>query len=160
MSYYGFLSPDGKSYSFDHRANGYSRGEGVGTVILKRLSDAIRDGDTVRAVVRATGTNQDGRTPGITLPNGVSQTALIRDVYAKAGLNPQETLFVEAHGTGTAAGDPVEARAIVQAFKTATRKDPVYVGAIKSQAGHLEGAAGIASIIKSVMVIELSLIHI
>ena len=158
MSHYGFLSPDGKSYSFDHRANGYSRGEGVGTVILKRLSDAIRDGDTIRAVVRATGTNQDGRTPGITLPNGASQTALIRDVYAKAGLNPEETLFIEAHGTGTAAGDPIEARAIAQAFKTATRKDPMYIGAMKSQVGHLEGAAGIASVIKSVMVLESGII--
>lgn len=155
MSHHGFLSPDGKCYSFDHRANGYSRGEGVGTVILKRLSDALRDGDTIRAVVRGTGVNQDGRTPGITLPNGTAQATLIRDVYAKAGLDPKDTLFIEPHGTGTAAGDPIEARAIAQAFDSTTRKKtPLYIGAMKSGIGHLEGAAGVASVIKSVMILE------
>lgn len=156
MSHHGFLSPDGLCYSFDHRANGYSRGEGVGTVILKRLSDALRDGDTIRAVVRGSGVNQDGRTPGISLPNGTAQTALIRDVYARAGLNPEDTLFIEAHGTGTAAGDPIEARAIAQAFNTSssTRKAPLYIGAMKSGIGHLEGASGVASLIKSVMILE------
>jgi acyl transferase domain-containing protein len=158
MSHHGFLSPDGKCYSFDRRANGYSRGEGVGTVILKRLSDAIRDGDTIRAVVRGTGVNQDGRTPGITLPNGIAQTQLIRDVYARAGIDPSETIFIESHGTGTPAGDPIEARAIAEAFKSTTKTTPLYIGAMKSSIGHLEGAAGIASIIKSVMLLESGII--
>ncbi|KAK2872003.1 hypothetical protein FQN49_002639 [Arthroderma sp. PD_2] len=154
MSHHGFLSPDGKCYSFDHRANGYSRGEGVGTLILKRISDAIKDGDTIRAVVRGSAINQDGRTPGITLPNANAQIALMRDAYARAGLNPEDTTFVEAHGTGTAAGDPIEARAIAHAFKTSTRKIPLYVGAMKSGIGHLEGASGVASVMKAVMMLE------
>ena len=112
MSALGFLSPDSRCYSFDHRANGYSRGEGVGTVILKPLSAALRDGNTIRAVVRGTGVNSDGRTPGITMPSKEAQETLIRDVYSKAGLDPRDTGFVEAHGTGTPAGDPVEAGAI------------------------------------------------
>ncbi|WEW58678.1 hypothetical protein PRK78_004146 [Emydomyces testavorans] len=158
MSHHGFLSHDGQCYSFDHRASGYARGEGVGTVILKRLSDALRDGNTIRAVVRGTGVNQDGRTPGITLPNGNAQVALIRDIYNKAGLEPEETPFIESHGTGTAAGDPIELRAIAQAFKASSRKAPLYVGAMKSGIGHLEGGAGIASVIKSVMILESGII--
>lgn len=94
----GFLSPHGRCFSFDERADGYSRGEGIGVVLLKRLSDAIRDGDTVRAVVRSTGSNQDGHTPGVTQPSKVSQAALIRDTYRKAGLSLRETRFFEAHG--------------------------------------------------------------
>lgn len=95
-----FLSKDSKCYSFDHRANGYSRGEGFGIVILKTLSDALRDGDTIRAVIRATGTNQDGRTPGITQPSSQAQKVLIRDTYASGGLDMSETRYFEAHGTG------------------------------------------------------------
>lgn len=154
MSTHGFLSPDGKCFSFDHRANGYSRGEGVGTIIIKRLSDAIRDGNTIRAIVRATGVNQDGRTPGITLPNSIAQEKLIRDTYAKAGLGTENTMFIESHGTGTAAGDPIEARAIARAFSPRDQKKPLYIGAMKSAIGHLEGTAGVASLIKSVMILE------
>lgn len=95
-----FLSKDSKCYSFDHRANGYSRGEGFGIVILKTLSDALRDGDTIRAVIRATGTNQDGRTPGITQPSSQAQKVLIRDTYASGGLDMSQTRYFEAHGTG------------------------------------------------------------
>ena len=95
------LSPEGKCYSFDHRANGYGRGEGVGSLIIKSLSAALRDGNTIRALIRATGLNQDGRTPGITYPNEAAQEALIRQVYAKAGLDVRYTDYVEAHGTGT-----------------------------------------------------------
>ena len=91
MAHHGFLSPDGKCYSFDHRANGYARGEGVGSIIVKRLSDAIRDGNTVRAVIRGSGVNQDGRTAGITLPSASAQEDLIRNVYAAAGLDPKDT---------------------------------------------------------------------
>ncbi|KAI9744654.1 MAG: hypothetical protein M1818_002183 [Claussenomyces sp. TS43310] len=154
MSNIGFLSPDGKSYSFDHRANGYSRGEGVGTIIIKPLSAAIRDGDTVRAVVRATGINQDGRTPGITLPSKDAQERLIRETYAQAGLDVADTAFVEAHGTGTAVGDPIEAGAIANAFKSKDRESPLYIGAVKSHIGHLEGASGVASLMKSVLILE------
>ena len=91
----GVLGPDGVSYSFDHRANGYGRGEGFGVVVLKRASDAIRDGDTIRAVIRNSGTNSDGRSPGISQPTRAAQAALIRQVYKRAGLDPSITRFVE-----------------------------------------------------------------
>lgn len=97
-----FFSKDSRSFSFDHRANGYGRGEGFGVIVIKRLTDALRDGDTIRAVVRSTGSNQDGRTPGITQPNTGAQELLIRETYEKAGLDLQATRYVEAHGTGTA----------------------------------------------------------
>ena len=93
-----FLSPHGRCFSFDDRADGYSRGEGVGVVVLKRLGDAIRDGDTIRAIARSSGSNQDGHTPGVTQPSKASQAALIRDTYVKAGLSLSETRFFEAHG--------------------------------------------------------------
>lgn len=112
MSHHGYLGADGRCYSFDHRAEGYARGEGVGSIIIKPLSAAIDDGDTIRAVIRGTGVNQDGRTPGITLPNATAQESLICDVYQRAGLDFNDTMFVEAHGTGTSAGDPIEAEAI------------------------------------------------
>jgi hypothetical protein len=99
------LSADSRCFSFDERGNGYARGEGVGVLILKRLSDAIRDGDTIRAVIRSTGSNHDGFTPGITQPNPKSQELLIRECYAKAGLDMSRTGFFEAHGTGTPVGD-------------------------------------------------------
>lgn len=98
MSRMGFLSSDSLSYAFDERANGYSRGEGVGVVVLKRLSDAINDNDTIRAVIRSTGANQDGHTPGITVPSEESQTRLIRETYEKAGLDMAATKYFEAHG--------------------------------------------------------------
>ncbi|KAI5460920.1 hypothetical protein BGZ63DRAFT_445899 [Mariannaea sp. PMI_226] len=158
MDHHGFFAGDGKSYSFDHRASGYSRGEGVATVILKRLSTAIRDGDTIRAVVRSTGLNQDGRTPGITLPSAAAQEQMIRDVYARGGLDIAETGYIEAHATGTAAGDPIEARAIANSFKSSERETPLIVGAVKSAIGHTEGASGLAGIIKSVMILESGII--
>ncbi|KAK3079799.1 hypothetical protein LTS18_003883, partial [Coniosporium uncinatum] len=158
MSNVGFMSPDSKCFSFDHRANGYSRGEGVGAIIIKPLEAAVRDGDTIRAVVRATGTNQDGRTPGMTVPSKEAQERLVRDVYRKAGLDLQQTAYVEAHGTGTAAGDPIEAGAIAQAWNERSSKTPLYIGAIKSNIGHLEGASGVAGIIKTVQVLEKGII--
>ena len=99
-----FLSKDSISYSFDERANGYARGEGYGVVILKLLDDAIRDNDTIRAVIRATGSNQDGHTPSFTQPSKDAQEALILDTYKKAGLERNDTRYVEAHGTGTKVG--------------------------------------------------------
>ena len=151
----GVLGPDGKSYSFDHRGNGYARGEGFGTLVLKRVSDAIRDGDVIRAVIRNSSTNQDGRSPGITQPTKAGQAALIRHVYQKAGLDPSITRFFEAHGTGTQVGDPIEASAIAEIFAPHRSLDkPLYVGALKSNVGHLEGAAGVAALIKGVLILE------
>lgn len=158
MSNLGFLSPDGKCYSFDHRANGYSRGEGVGVVILKPLKKALEDGDTIRAVIRSTGVNQDGRTPGMTLPSKAAQEKLIRSVYDSAGLDLTTTGFVEAHGTGTPRGDPVEAAAIAAAWNDRKSETPLYIGAIKSNVGHLEGTSGVAGLIKAVQVLEKAII--
>ncbi|KAH9896185.1 beta-ketoacyl synthase domain-containing protein [Xylariomycetidae sp. FL2044] len=149
----GVLSPDGISYSFDKRANGYSRGEGFGAIVLKRLSDAVRDGDTIRAVIRNTCSNHDGHSPGLTQPTKDAQVQLMRQTYA--GLDPSLTRYVEAHGTGTPVGDPIEASAISEIFtKHRSDDEPLYVGAMKSNVGHLEGAAGIAAIIKAVMTLE------
>jgi acyl transferase domain-containing protein len=111
------LSPDSISYSFDHRANGFSRGEGIATLVIKRLSDAIRNGDTIRAVIRSTGCNQNGRSASsIMQPAVEAQANLIRDTYAKAGLSREPTRFFEAHGTGTSVGDPIEMNALGQVF--------------------------------------------
>lgn len=158
MSELGFLSPDGKCYSFDSRANGYSRGEGVGVVLLKPLRTALQDGNTIRAVIRASGVNQDGRTPGMTVPSKSAQEALIRSVYGSAGLDLADTDYVEAHGTGTALGDPIEAGAIGAAWKGRVSDSPLYVGAVKSGIGHLEGASGVAGIIKTVLALEKAVI--
>ena len=144
MSYQGFLGSAGRCFSFDSRAAGYARGEGVGSVIVKRLSDAVEAGDTIRAVIRGTAVNQDGKTPGLTLPDSTAQEALIRSVYASAQLPLNETSMVEAHGTGTAVGDPIEANALARAFSSRPKDKPLVVGAVKSGTGHLEGAAGVA----------------
>lgn len=98
LSNMDFLSSDSKCYSFDSRANGYARGEGVGVVVLKKLSDALKDNDTIRAVIRSTGSNSDGHTPGITQPSKIAQSRLIRGTYDKAGLDPAATRYFEAHG--------------------------------------------------------------
>lgn len=128
LSNLNLTSPDSRSFSFDHRANGYGRGEGTGVVVVKRLKDAIRDGDTIRAVIRATGTNQDGRTPSLTSPSQDAQEALIRETYGSAGLDLNTTSFVEAHGTGTAMGDPIEATAIGNVLGAARDPDsPVHM---------------------------------
>lgn len=155
----GFLSPDAKCYSFDHRANGYSRGEGTGILILKRLADAVRDGDTIRAVIRGTVANQDGRSPGITQPTKQAQVAATRQAYQNAGLDPSLTRYFEAHGTGTPIGDPIEASAIAEVFGTLrSEEEPLIVGAVKSNIGHLEGAAGIAGLMKAVLSLESGII--
>src|SRR5690349_3327402 len=112
----GFLSPDSLCYSFDERANGYARGEGFGVVVLKPLSNALRDGNTIRAVIRASGSNQDGRSLGLTQPDNVSQKAIIRQTYATGGLDFDQTRYFEAHGTGTGVGDPIEANSIGSIF--------------------------------------------
>lgn len=151
----GFLSPDSRCYTFDHRANGYARGEGIAVVILQRLSDAIRDRNTIRAVIRSTGSNQDAHTPGITQPSSKAQERLIRETYRKAGLSMKLTRFVEAHGTGTQIGDTIETTAIGNAFRACRDlKEPLYVGAVKTNIGHLEGASGLAGLIKAILVLE------
>ncbi|KAI1483080.1 putative polyketide synthase [Daldinia eschscholtzii] len=150
-----FLSPNGKSHSFDHKADGYSRGEGAGFCILKPLHLAIRDNDVIRGVLRNSGVNQDGTTPGITLPSAEAQEMLIRKVYADAGLSLADTTYVEAHGTGTAAGDPIEASALSATFGRARAPgDPLWIGSIKSNVGHLEGGSGLVQVIKSILMLE------
>ncbi|SMR55841.1 unnamed protein product [Zymoseptoria tritici ST99CH_3D1] len=151
----GFLSPDGRCHSFDHRANGYGRGDGIGAVVLKKLSKALADGDTIRAVVRNSGLGQDGRTPGITMPSPEAQADLIRQVYKAAGLDMDQTAYFEAHGTGTPIGDPYELSALGATFgATRTEANPLYVGSVKANIGHLEGCAGLAGLIKTVLVVE------
>ncbi|KAH9205133.1 fatty acid synthase S-acetyltransferase [Leptodontidium sp. 2 PMI_412] len=147
------LSPDGKSKMWDSKANGFSRGEGFGITILKSLDAALRDGDTIRAVVLASAANEDGRTPGISLPNSEAQQALIRTAYRQAGVDPSETGYVEAHGTGTQAGDPLEAKAILGTIGQ-NRTESLYVGSVKTNIGHLEGAAGVAGVIKAALIVE------
>ncbi|KAH6658934.1 hypothetical protein BKA67DRAFT_509967 [Truncatella angustata] len=155
MSSLTLLSPEGKSFSFDSRASGYGRGEGSATVLLKRLDDALRDGDPIRAVIRETGANQDGRTDTITTPSGVAQEELIRECYRKSGLDPAHTTYFEAHGTGTPTGDPIEAGAIASVFKNSRSADqPLRLGSVKSNIGHTETASGLASIIKVVKALE------
>ncbi|KAI0465689.1 hypothetical protein F4859DRAFT_527822 [Xylaria cf. heliscus] len=155
MSSLNFLSKDSVCYSFDDRATGYGRGEGVISLILKPLTAAVQDGDMIRAVIRSTGSNQDGRTPVLPQPNAKSQEELIRHVYRKAGLDLELTHYVEAHGTGTSVGDPIEAKAIGNAFKSArSLTSPLFIGSLKANIGHLEAASGLAAIIKAVMILE------
>ncbi|TAQ90890.1 hypothetical protein B7494_g783 [Chlorociboria aeruginascens] len=159
LSSMSFLSPSSRCFSFDSRGDGYARGEGFGVLIIKRLSDAIRDNDTIRAVIRSTGSNQDGRTPGVTQPSKDLQEQLIKDTYSKAGLDMNATTFFESHGTGTAIGDPTEAGAIGAAFQRQnTEQHPLRIGALKANIGHLEGASGVASLIKTIMVLEKGII--
>ncbi|KAJ2998897.1 hypothetical protein NUW58_g172 [Xylaria curta] len=154
-----FLSPDGCSYSFDARANGYGRGEGVVALYLKPLHQAVHDGDVVRAIIRATASNQDGRTPGLTQPSSEAQVELIRRTYSKAGLELSRTGYVEAHGTGTPTGDPIEAKALGRVFgKERSPEEPLFLGSIKANIGHLEGSSGPAGVVKAVMMLERGII--
>ncbi len=153
------LSSEGRSFAFDDRCDGYGPGEGTGVLILKPLQDAIRDGDPVRAVIRNTGINQDGRTQGMTMPGEEAQTILARATYERIGLDPDETTYVEAHGTGTAVGDPIETRVIQSVLgKNRSVEKPLYLGSVKSNFGHLEGASGIVSVIKTTMMLEKGII--
>ncbi|KAJ5894604.1 hypothetical protein N7495_006295 [Penicillium taxi] len=159
MDNLGLLSKDSHCYSFDQRANGYSRGEGVGVLVIKPLEDAVRDGDTIRAVIRSSASNQDGKTPGITQPSPKLQEQLIRDTYHKVGLDIADTRYFEAHGTGTAVGDPTEINAIGSVFRPhRSVNEPLYIGSVKSNIGHLEGASGIAGVIKTVLALEKGII--
>ncbi|KAI0111114.1 lovastatin nonaketide synthase [Nemania sp. FL0031] len=151
------LSPNGKSRMWDSGADGYARGEGVAAIVMKRLSDAIADGDHIECIIRETGANQDGFSNGLTVPSEKAQATLIRQTYARAGLDPENNphdrpQYFEAHGTGTQAGDPKEAAAIHECFGRYTQAEgstPLYVGSIKTIIGHLEGAAGLAGLLKA-----------
>lgn len=149
FSQLGVLAPDGRCKTFDARANGYVRSEGAGMVLLKPLADAMRDGDCIYAVIRATALNQDGRTPGLTVPSEAAQAALVRSACERAGISPAEIQYVEAHGTGTAVGDPIEANALASVLSEGRAKNqPCWVGSVKTNIGHLEAGAGMASLIK------------
>ncbi|EJQ37437.1 hypothetical protein IEE_05223 [Bacillus cereus BAG5X1-1] len=146
------LSKDGRCKTFDASGDGYGRGEGVGVVVLKRLSDAIRDKDPILAVIRGTGVNQDGPGSGLTVPNGVAQKELIKKTLKECNILPNEISYFEAHGTGTALGDPIEVQSLVEVFGNDNeRKKPLIIGSVKSNIGHLEGAAGISSLIKVIL---------
>ncbi len=149
------LAPDGRCKTFDAAADGFSRGEGCGVVVLKRLADAHADGDRVLAVIRGIATNQDGRSGGLTVPNGPAQEAVIRAALADARLQPGDVDYVEAHGTGTTLGDPIEVRALGQALAAGRSTDaPLLIGSVKTNLGHLESAAGIAGVIKLVLALQ------
>jgi phthiocerol/phenolphthiocerol synthesis type-I polyketide synthase B len=151
----GALSPTGRCHAFDAAADGFVRGEGCGVVVLKRLRDALHDGDRVLAVVRGSAVNQDGRSNGLMAPNPAAQMAVLRAAYASAGIAPQEVDYVEAHGTGTFLGDPIEARALGTVLGRGRAEDaPLMVGAVKTNLGHLEAAAGIAGFMKAVMALQ------
>lgn len=170
MSKLKMLSPDGRSRMWDAGVNGYARGEGVAAVVLKTLSQAERDGDVIECVIREIGANQDGRTPGLTMPSASAQANLIRECYTRAGLDPtqpgQRPQFFEAHGTGTPAGDPVEAEAIATAFfphcdgddddghGAGLADNKLYVGSIKTVIGHTEGTAGLAALLKASLALQ------
>ena len=155
LSNQGFLAKDGKCKSFDESGDGYGRGDGFAVVILKRVDDAISAGDPIRAVIRGTGTNQDGKTKGFTLPSAEAQESLIRETYERAGLNFNDTHYIEAHGTGTKAGDTGETEAISKTIGAVhSPSNKLVIGSVKSNIGHLEAAAGIAALVKGILMLE------
>lgn len=148
------LSPTGRCRPFSAQADGFTRAEGGGLVLLKRLADARADGDRVHAVILASGANNDGRTPGLALPSSAAQEALLRQVYGRAGLVPDEVSYLEAHGTGTPAGDPLEVEAIGRALGAGRSRGPLPIGSVKSNLGHMEAAAGMAGLFKALLVLR------
>ncbi|WP_312866292.1 type I polyketide synthase, partial [Streptomyces boluensis] len=151
-SRFGALSPDGTTYAFDARANGFVPGEGGGVVVLKPLGRALADGDRVYGVIRGSAVNNDGATDGLTVPSGAAQQAVLREAYERAGVGVDEVQYVELHGTGTPVGDPIEAGALGAALGAGrSARDALRVGSVKTNIGHLEGAAGIAGLIKALL---------
>ncbi len=149
------LSPEGRCKAFDASADGFVRGEGAGMVLLKRLSKAIEDGDSIQGVILGTALNQDGHTNGISLPSPDAQARLVRDACADAGIDPVKIGYVEAHGTGTAVGDPIEAHALAEALCANRAEDaPLAMGSVKTNLGHLETAAGVAGLVKAMLVLK------
>ncbi|RYP79109.1 hypothetical protein DL771_000087 [Monosporascus sp. 5C6A] len=150
MTSEGVLSPEGSCKTFDASADGFARADGITGLYIKRLDYALRDGNPIRAIIRGSATNSDGKSPGLLVPRAEAQEMLIRQVYADAGLDPSDTSFVECHGTGTPIGDPIETTAIGNVFGT----HGVYIGSVKPNVGHGEGSAGITSVIKAVLALE------
>lgn len=149
----GMFAPDGRCKPFDAAADGFARGEGCGVLVLKRLSDARADKDPILAVIRGAAMNQDGRSGGLTVPSGPAQQAVIAAALADAGLQPADIDYVEAHGSGTSLGDPIEMRALAAAYGPG-RSVPLRVGSVKSNIGHLESAAGIAGLMKTILAVR------
>ncbi|MBG1266946.1 type I polyketide synthase, partial [Nostoc sp. WHI] len=149
------MAADGRCKTFDAKADGYVRGEGCGVVVLKRLSDAVADGDRILALIRGSAVNQDGPSGGLTVPNGPSQAGVIRQALANGRVEPAQIGYIEAHGTGTSLGDPIEVEALAEVFgKHCSPEQPLVIGSVKTNIGHLEAAAGIASLIKVVLSLQ------
>jgi acyl transferase domain-containing protein len=151
----GLLADDGRCKAFDARADGYCRGEGCGIVVLKRLADAVAAGEPIRAVIRGSAVNQNGRGNGLTAPSRWSQIAVLQAAYRAASIAPSQVQYVEAHGLGTRLGDPIEAAALGSVLSHTDHRERDYlVGSVKTNIGHLEAAAGIASLIKVVLALQ------
>lgn len=149
------MDRNGTCYPFDNRGSGYGRGEGAALVILKRLDDALEAGDPIRAIIRNTAIGQDGKTAGMTFPNGEAQASLIKSAYHAVSLNPCHTAYVEAHGTGTMAGDITEIKALGRAFCGNRGSNEILnVGSVIGNIGHLENVSGLAGLIKVILMLE------
>ncbi|MEU1376884.1 acyltransferase domain-containing protein [Streptomyces triculaminicus] len=157
---FGGLAPDGRSKAFAASADGFGRGEGAVALVLKRLSDAERDGDHIWCLVHGTAVNNDGHTNGLTAPSPLAQQAVIQEAHVRGGTDPSRVRYVETHGTGTALGDPIEATALSDALGGGrdTRHGPVHLGTLKANIGHLEGAAGAAGLVKAALVMHHGLV--
>ncbi|MGQ3004405.1 MAG: polyketide synthase, partial [Hydrogenophaga sp.] len=155
LSKVGFMAPDGRCKTFDESADGFGRGEGCGVVVLKRLADAVADGDRVLGVLRGSAVNSDGHSTLLAAPNGLAQQAMVREALDSARLKPTDVSYVEAHGTGTSLGDPIEVEALAAVYgEGRAMHQPFEVGSVKSNIGHLEAASGVASVIKLVMALR------
>ncbi|MHB1330146.1 MAG: beta-ketoacyl synthase N-terminal-like domain-containing protein, partial [Gemmatimonadales bacterium] len=155
LAKWGMLSPASRCKTFDASADGFVRGEGCGVLVLKRLSDAERDGDHIRAVILGSAVNQDGASAGFSVPNGLAQEAVIRSALASAGIKPDRVGYVEAHGTGTPLGDPIEIEALAAVYgEGRSAGQPLLVGSVKTNVGHLEAAAGVAGLLKVVLALQ------
>lgn len=152
------LSPDSRCKSFDESANGYVRSEGCGVLVLKKLSDAVKDGNTIFAVIKGSAVNQDGESSGLTVPNGLAQKQVIEECITNSAVSPDSIGFIETHGTGTPLGDPIEIKAITDIFGKRAKDNPLILGAVKSNIGHLEAASGVAGVIKIILSLNKQLI--